>query len=84
MTACIIDGKLMSKNIKDDISRTVLKLHIKPCLCTILVGDDQSSSVYVKNKHKACEEVGMCSRHYEFPSTVSESEILNLINQLII
>jgi methylenetetrahydrofolate dehydrogenase (NADP+)/methenyltetrahydrofolate cyclohydrolase len=82
MTACIIDGKLMSKNIKDDISQTVLKLHVKPCLCTILVGDDPSSSVYVKNKHKACEEVGIRSRHYEFPPNVSECELLNLINQL--
>ena len=57
----IIDGKLLAKNLRDKIANEVRELSRPPGLAVILVGDDPSSQVYVKNKTKACVEVGFYS-----------------------
>ena len=60
MTGTKIDGLEVAKNVKQNVSEIVTKLSeqgIKPCLATILVGENPASQTYVRNKHKACEEV---------------------------
>lgn len=83
--AAIIDGKKISAEIKDELKVKVEELksqNIIPCLAVILVGNDPASTVYVGNKKKACEYIGIDSLSYELPETTSEEELLNLINKL--
>lgn len=80
--AKIIDGKKISaallENVKEDVS--VLKsLGTEPCLAVILVGDDPASQVYVRNKKRTCESVGIKSLEYLLPADASEAELLSLI-----
>jgi len=66
----IIDGKAISKQIKDELRDEVEKLTeagINACLAVIQVGNDPASTVYVNNKKKACAYVGINSRSYELP-----------------
>ncbi len=53
-----------------------------PSLATVIVGDDPASEVYVRNKHRACEEVGMRSVHHGLPAETSENELLELVGRL--
>lgn len=81
----IIDGKKISQDIKDELKVKVEKLKAEgkvPCLAVILVGDNQASKVYVGNKKKACEYVGIKSLSYELPEDTSEEELLGLIDKL--
>jgi len=81
----LIDGKLISTQIKDELKAEVEVLKnkgITGCLAVIQVGNDPASSVYVKNKKKACEYIGIESLSYELPDTTSESELLSLIDEL--
>jgi methylenetetrahydrofolate dehydrogenase (NADP+)/methenyltetrahydrofolate cyclohydrolase len=55
---------------------------VRPCLAAIRVGDDPASAVYVRNKIRACEEVGIRSEHHALPATTSENELLDLIGSL--
>lgn len=83
--AVIIDGKLVSKNTRDDIRNEALKLrseNIVPGLAVVIVGDNQASRVYVNNKKKGCEEVGFLSREYALPESTSQTELIDLIKQL--
>ena len=83
--AQIIDGKLISKTIKDELREEVAKLKAdgKSCsLAVIQVGNDPASSVYVGNKKKACEYIGVESLSYELPEETSEEELLQLIAKL--
>lgn len=83
--ADIIDGKRISKEIKDELKEKVAKLKeqdITGCLVVIQVGDDAASSVYVRNKKRACEYIGIESRSYELPSDTSEEQLLELIQKL--
>ena len=81
----IIDGKLISSVIKEEIKSETAKLksekNIIPGLAFILVGDDPASKVYVNSKGKACEELGFHSITEKLSSQTSESELLNLIQQ---
>lgn len=86
MTASLINGKLIAKQLRDSVKEKV-SLRIKngkraPGLAVILVGSDPASEVYVGSKRKACEEVGFVSRSYDLPSTTSEQELLSLISEL--
>ena len=54
----------------------------KPGLATVLVGDDPASHVYVRNKRRTCEQVGMTSVHHELPATTSQTELLDLVDKL--
>lgn len=83
--AQIIDGKVISTQIKDELKEKVaaLKEHgIVPCLAVIQVGQDPASSVYVNNKKKACTYIGIDSRAYELPESVSQTELMELIETL--
>lgn len=83
--AQIIDGKVISKQIKDELKETVAKLKeegIDICLAVIQVGNDAASSVYVGNKKKACAYIGIESRAYELPESTTEEELLALIQEL--
>ena len=82
----IIDGKAISAQIRREIAEQVeiLKAErgIVPGLAVVIVGEDPASRVYVRNKHRACEEVGFASFGYELPDTTSEEELLELISRL--
>lgn len=83
--AKIIDGKLISKEIKSQLLETVKDLKKKgiiPGLAVILVGEDSASQVYVRNKEKMCEEFGIRSKVYRLPETTTNEELLNLIDKL--
>ena len=78
----IIDGKLISTTIKDELKKEVADNGIKATLAVIQVGSDPASSVYVGNKKKACEYIGIGSKSYELPEETSEEELLKLIDDL--
>lgn len=81
----IIDGKLISSQIKDEVKERVAALSAKGrkvTLAVILVGEDPASQVYVNNKKKACEYCGINSESFELPETTSEGELLSLIDKL--
>ena len=83
--AQIIDGKRISQEIKDELKEEVaaLKAHgIEGSLAVIQVGQDPASSVYVRNKKKACEYIGLHSLSYELPEETTEKELLDLIASL--
>ena len=81
----LIDGKKISTDIKDELKEEVSKLKAEGrevTLAVILVGDDPASAVYVKNKKKACEYIGIKSLSYELPAETTEDELLELIEKL--
>ncbi|OYP11610.1 bifunctional methylenetetrahydrofolate dehydrogenase/methenyltetrahydrofolate cyclohydrolase, partial [Lachnotalea glycerini] len=81
----IIDGKIISKQIKDELKQTVDKLKTENkeiTLAVIQVGNDPASSVYVNNKKKACAYIGINSLSYELEEKVKETELLELIYDL--
>lgn len=83
--AQIIDGKLISAQIKDELKEKAAKMKedgINICLAVIQVGNDPASSVYVGNKKKACAYVGIDSLSYELPEETSQEELLTLIGKL--
>ena len=84
MTPTIIDGKKISKEIKDELKEKVADYKAKGTeitLVVIQVGDDPASSVYVRNKKKACEYIGINSKSYELPESTTEQELLGLIDK---
>lgn len=83
--AQIIDGKLISKQIKDEVKEKVSAYKaqgIEISLAVVLVGNDPASTVYVGNKKKACEYTGINSVSYELPEDTTEAELLELIDKL--
>lgn len=85
MKAQRIDGKAISDQIKEDAALEAKELQrqgITPCLAVVLVGNDPASMVYVNNKKKACEKVGILSRSYELPEDTEEKDLLALVEQL--
>lgn len=83
--AKLIDGKVISAAVKAEVADEVAKLKnqgITPGLAVIIVGEDPASKVYVANKEKACESIGMASFKYALPENTTEAELLELINQL--
>lgn len=81
----IIDGKAISTQIKDELKEQVVALKAQGkniCLAVIQVGDDPASSVYVRNKKKACEYIGIASLAYELPKETTEAELLALVEEL--
>ena len=85
MSAQLIDGKVVAKAVKEEVRSRVEALKargIRPGLATVLVGDDPASHVYVKNKQRTCEELGMHSVGHNLPATTSEADLLALIDRL--
>lgn len=83
--AIIIDGKELAKNIREGLKEEVKELKnadINPKLAVIMVGDDKASKVYVKNKSKACEDVGIEYEEYLLPEKTKMQELLELIDKL--
>ncbi len=83
--AKILDGKMLSAKIKEDIRKETESLKekgINPGLAVIIVGDDPASRVYVNNKKKACEACGFYSEEHALPADTSEEELLKLIDEL--
>lgn len=81
----IINGKELSKKIKKELKEKVKELKekgINPKLAVIMVGDDAGSQVYVRNKSKACEKVGIEFEEYLFDDKLQEKELLQLIEKL--
>jgi len=81
-----MDGKAISKEIQAEIATEVATFTkqsgITPCLAAVLVGDDPASEVYVRNKHRACERVGIKSQMHKLPASTTEEELLSLIDSL--
>jgi methylenetetrahydrofolate dehydrogenase (NADP+)/methenyltetrahydrofolate cyclohydrolase len=86
MTAKILDGKAIAGEIRENIATKVLRRQQQglrvPGLAVVLVGQNPASEIYVRNKRKACEEVGFDSFSYNLSADTSEAELLALITQL--
>jgi len=84
--ATIIDGKAVAKEVqkqvKEEVDGLERRWNLAPGLAVVLVGDDPASHIYVRNKEKACKEVGIKSFEHFLPATVSEKELLALVHQL--
>lgn len=82
----IINGKIVSAKLREEIAAQVVDFKAKygrvPGLAVIVVGDDPASAVYVRNKHKACLEVGITSYQIELPADISERELIAKIDEL--
>jgi methylenetetrahydrofolate dehydrogenase (NADP+) / methenyltetrahydrofolate cyclohydrolase len=84
VAARIIDGKSLAKNLTDEIKKNInnTKLKRQPGLATVLVGNNYASHVYVTNKRRKAEEVGIKSFHFALDETVTQIEIVSLITEL--
>lgn len=85
MTGTKIDGIEVAQTVKERVKNAASELKsqgIQPCLATILVGDNQASATYVKNKHKACAEVGIATKDHHPPASISQKELNSLIDLL--
>ena len=78
----ILDGKSLSAKIKDELKGNVNSYFQTPILAVVTIGDDAASEVYVKNKKKACEYVGMSFLHLDYASCVKEEVVIRKIKQL--
>ncbi len=86
MTAQIIDGKAIARdllnNIKSKIDSRIAASKRAPCLAVVLVGADTASAIYVRNKRKACEKIGIRSISHNLPASTSEADLFALIDSL--
>lgn len=84
--ATILDGKataaIIRAEIKNEIAEFYKKYRVSPGLAVVLVGEDPASAVYVRNKHRACTEVGIYSEMHVLPADTTEEKLLSLIEQL--
>jgi methylenetetrahydrofolate dehydrogenase (NADP+)/methenyltetrahydrofolate cyclohydrolase len=85
LTGIKIDGKEISQSVKDRVKAAVQELkaqNIQPCLATVLVGDNPASAIYVRNKHRACEEVGIATKDHKLSSDITQSQLNEIIDSL--
>ena len=81
----IIDGKSIAEKTKNDLKDKVLELKskgINPKLAVIAVGENSASKIYVRNKKRACDEIGIYSEEFSLPENTSEEELIDLIEKL--
>ena len=81
----IIDGKVISAAVKERVKKGVAELNKKGItvgLAVIIVGEDPASKIYVSNKKKACEALGIISEEYALPESTTEKELLALVDEL--
>src|SRR5437667_11741742 len=82
----ILDGRSIAEQIKHEVAQEVQRLQaeqgFKPRLCAVLVGDDDASAVYVRNKVRACAEVGIASEQLALPSSTTTEELLIVVGKL--
>jgi len=80
-----IDGIEVSNSVKQILKSSVEKLNsegVLPCLATVLVGDDPASATYVKNKHKACEKIGIKTKDHKLSADATQKELNKIIDNL--
>lgn len=85
MTGIKIDGKEIAQSVKSRVKQAVQELkaqNIAPCLATVLVGDNPASAIYVRNKHRACEEVGISTKDHKLSSEITQSQLNEIIDNL--
>ncbi len=84
--AKILDGSAVAKEIRGEVAAGVAEIQqkhqVSPGLAAVLVGDDPASAVYVRNKRRACDEVGMFSETFELPADTSQEDLLVLLERL--
>ena len=83
--AIIMDGKALSKKIKENLAVEAKKLKangVNPCLAVIIVGEDPASKVYVAGKIRDCGEVGIESREFALPESTTQAELIALVQKL--
>lgn len=84
--AILLDGKLTSAKVKEEVAAKIAAAcadgKAPPCLAVVIVGDNPASKVYVANKKKACEAVGIRSLSYELPGETTQDELLTLVDRL--
>lgn len=78
----ILNGKDLSAKIKDELKGKINSYVQTPILAVITIGDDEASKIYVKNKKKACEYVGISFLHFDYVHNVKESVVINKIKEL--
>jgi len=85
MAGIKIDGKIIAQSVKDRVKKAAEELRtqgIDPCLATVLIGDNPASATYVKNKHKACQEVGILTKDHKLDANITQLELTNIIDKL--
>ena len=85
MVGTKIDGKVIAQSVKDRVKKAAVELKshgISPCLATILIGDNPASATYVRNKHKACEEVGIATKDHKIGADITQIELNKIIDEL--
>ena len=84
--ARLLDGAVVAARIKQEVQAEIeqmVQAHgYSPCLAAVRVGDDPASAVYVRNKIKACEEVGIRSEHHALPDSITTAELRDLVEEL--
>ena len=78
----IIDGKALAAELRADLKEKIAVMQRKPGLAVVIVGEDPASQIYVRNKIKACAELGIRSYSYELPETSSQAELEGLLDEL--
>jgi len=86
MAARMIDGKAVAATVRERVAREVAayveEAGRAPALATVIVGEDPASEIYIRNKRRACEEVGMQSVHNALPAETTENQLLELVGEL--
>ena len=85
MTGIKIDGKVIAQAVKDRVKKATDELKVEgisPCLATVLIGNNTASATYVRNKHKACEEVGISTKDHKLDESVTQQELSKIIDEL--
>jgi methylenetetrahydrofolate dehydrogenase (NADP+) / methenyltetrahydrofolate cyclohydrolase len=86
MSAAVLDGKKLAQTMQSEIAQGVAELArergVRPGLATVLVGVNPASQIYVRNKRKACAQVGMTSYAHELPQDTSQGDLLGLVGKL--
>jgi methylenetetrahydrofolate dehydrogenase (NADP+)/methenyltetrahydrofolate cyclohydrolase len=84
--AKILDGTALAKEVRGEVAAGVVEMgenhQVTPGLAAVLVGDDPASAVYVRNKRRACDEVGMFIETFALPASTSQNELLELVDRL--
>lgn len=78
----IMDGLLASRTLREKIKNQIISEKISPCLAVIQIGDDSASNIYIKNKKKACLDVGIRFEHKKFDKNISQEVVINEIKKL--
>lgn len=78
----VMDGKALATELRQELKEKIEKMSVKPGLAVVIVGEDPASRIYVRNKIKACEELGVRSYSYELPATATQEDVESLLDGL--